>query len=154
MFHIVDDEEHIREFLVEVIGLMGYEAEAFGCPAMYADYAASPEYETPYALLTDVQMPKMNGYELLDRVKSIHPEVRTAIISGYPKYEGEAKVRSCTFLIKPVDIDKLGRMIESFVNCHINGPDAEMNGCGVRERVEEFKVEKWSCPHAKQCKNC
>jgi len=154
MFHIVDDEKEIRDFLVEALGLMGYEAEAFACPAEYVDYAGSTHYQTPYAILTDVQMPGMSGYEMLDRVRQLHPEVRTAVISGFPKYEGEAKARSCTFLTKPIEIDRFEHMVKSFANCYENGPNAEKYGCGNHEQHEAFDVEEWYCPHGKRCTGC
>jgi YesN/AraC family two-component response regulator len=34
-------------------------------------------------LITDVVMPKMNGRELADRVKEIHPDIKCLFMSGY-----------------------------------------------------------------------
>ena len=154
MFHIVDDEDDIREILVELVRELGYQTQDFGCPLDYLEYAASDVFEQPHALLTDVQMPKMNGYEMLDKLSKIRPEVRTAVISGYAKYEGEAKVRSCAFLVKPVDIDRLARLLESFVQCALVGPKANSNDCAVQ--MDDLGVARigWSCPNGSRCEGC
>lgn len=154
MFHIVDDEEDIREVIAGLVGLMGYESKSFASPFDYLEYVKSDDFTVPYALLTDVQMPKMNGYEMLNEVRKLYPEIRTAIISGFPKYEGEAKARSCAFLNKPIVIEEFEHIIESFVRCHDDGPNAEVYGCGSPERHEEFNIEAWSCPHASRCGKC
>jgi len=154
MFHIVDDEENIRTFLAEVVALMGYEAETFGCPGDYLEYAKSDDFTPPYALLSDVQMPKMNGYEMLDQVRQIHPAIRTAIISGYPNIAGEAKTTPCIFLSKPIVMEQFEQAIQSFVSCHENGPKAETNGCGTIDNHELFGHEAWFCPLGKRCENC
>ncbi len=154
MFHIVDDDEDVRTFLAELLGLMGYESRTFSCPCDYLEYAASSDFDLPYALLSDVQMPKMNGYEMLDQVRQIHPAIRTAIISGFPKYEGEAKARSCAFLLKPVVVEEFEQVIRSFVECYEKGPDAEKYGCGAPDSHENFGLETWFCPHGRRCQSC
>lgn len=154
MFHIVDDDEYVRAFMAEVIGLLGYACKAFACPTSYLEYTNSSDFEKPYALLTDVQMPKMNGYELLDQVKRLHPEIRTAVISGFSEYEGEAKARSCAFLSKPVDVEKLEHLLKSFVSCSEDGPNPKKYGCGKDGSSRELGVNKWQCPHGQRCRCC
>jgi len=154
MFHIVDDEENIRTFLAEVLGLMGYEAETFGCSSDYLEYAKSDDFNLPYALLSDVQMPKMNGYEMLDQVRQIHPAIRAAIISGFSEHAGEAKSTPCIILPKPIVMEEFEQVIQSFVSCYENGPNAEINGCGAPENHEVFGHEAWSCPLGKRCESC
>ena len=154
MFHIVDDDEDIREVIEGLLGLMGHESKSFSCPFDYLEYVKSDDFSTPYALLSDVQMPKMNGYEMIEQVRQLHPEIRTAIISGFPKYEGETKASSCAFLNKPIVIEEFQHIIESFVKCHEKGPNAEVYGCGSPQRHEDFDIEAWQCPHGSRCENC
>jgi len=154
MFHIVDDDADLREVIAGLIGLMGHESESFECPIEYLEYVKSNDFNSPYALLSDVQMPKMNGYEMIAQVRLIHPEIRTAIISGFPKYEGEAKANSCAFLNKPIVIEEFEHIIESFVKCHEEGPNATTYGCGSPQRHEDFDIEVWQCPHGSRCSNC
>lgn len=41
-------------------------------------------------LLTDVVMPNMNGWELVEQVRALRPEVKILFMSGYPEKEVEA----------------------------------------------------------------
>jgi CheY-like chemotaxis protein len=41
-------------------------------------------------LLTDVVMPNMSGWELVERVRALQPEVKILFMSGYPEKEIEA----------------------------------------------------------------
>ena len=154
MFHIVDDDEDIREVIEGLLGLMGHESKSFSCPFDYLEYVKSDGFDLPYALLSDVQMPKMNGYEMIEQVRQVHPEIRTAIISGFPKYEGEAKASSCAFLNKPIVMEEFQHIVESFVKCHEAGPNAKAYGCGSPHRHEDFDIEAWQCPHGSRCSNC
>jgi DNA-binding NtrC family response regulator len=40
------------------------------------------EYGCPAFIITDFEMPKMNGIELLDAVTSVHPEAAGLIVTG------------------------------------------------------------------------
>ena len=151
MFHIVDDDKIIREVMEGLLGIIGYESKSFGCPKEYLQYAESNDFTMPYAVLTDVQMPKMNGYEMLEQLRQTHPAIRTAVISGYPKFEDGTKTACCAFLHKPIVMEEFQHVIRSFVECCENGPDADKYGCGSPERCEDFNVEEWHCPHGGRC---
>ena len=151
MFHIVDDDKIVREVIVRFVGLMGYESKDFETPIEYLEYAKSDDFTMPYALLTDVQMPKMNGYEMLEQVRQAHPAIRTAVISGYPKLEGEVKGDTCAFLNKPIVMEEFEHIIRSFVKCFENGPNADGYGCGSAETHHDFNIKEWQCPHGGRC---
>ncbi|MDX8404367.1 MAG: response regulator [Mariprofundaceae bacterium] len=146
MFHIIDDEESILEFLSELIKEMGFEAMTFPCPMGYLSYVDSPEYTVPFAVISDVNMPEMNGFQMLERLRSKHHTIRVAIMSGYYENREKTKRRACTFLQKPFDIDSVVQMIESFASCHEQGPDPKEYKCNA-------EAEKYNCPHASHCKN-
>jgi len=55
-------------------------------------------------LLTDVIMPKMNGWELVERARALKPEVKVLFMSGYPEKDVDADGSLSTrepFLSKP-----------------------------------------------------
>ncbi|MDD3402762.1 MAG: response regulator [Hespellia sp.] len=43
--------------------------------------------QVPDILITDIEMPGMNGLELIERVKSLYPAVHIIILSGYNNFE-------------------------------------------------------------------
>lgn len=67
-------------------------------------------------LLTDVKMPVMDGLELSEKIHQYYPDIRIIIISGYDEFEyAKRAMRQGVkdYLLKPVDIEELMRLIES-----------------------------------------
>ena len=83
---IVDDEKMIRNWillLLKQIGDHSLTAEAIG------DVDSALEYcdKNPVDLLiTDITMPQRSGLELLQILRSTHPEIATAVLSAYDDY--------------------------------------------------------------------
>jgi YesN/AraC family two-component response regulator len=66
-------------------------------------------------VLTDINMPHMNGYELLLQLKKIYPHVKTIIISAYGDTESIAlaqQIGAEKFINKPIDFNELKALIE------------------------------------------
>ena len=68
-------------------------------------------------LLTDVIMPRMNGFELGELIGRAHPETNVLFVSGYSRDSAEVRsgLRSAgqTFLLKPfTPADLLGKIKE------------------------------------------
>lgn len=146
MFHIIDDDKLILEFLSDLIEDMGFEVKSFSCPLDYLWYVGSPEYTVPVAVISDVCMPKMDGFQMLERVRSKYPDIRTGIMSGYFENRAKAKENACVFLHKPNDFESIMHMIETFARCHESGPNPKEYECNA-------EIGEWECPHASRCKN-
>jgi CheY-like chemotaxis protein len=79
---LVEDEPQIRRVAVEVLSVLGYEVHEASNGVEAVELAA--ELDAPiHLLLTDVVMPKMNGRELADNLKSSNPEAAVLFMSGY-----------------------------------------------------------------------
>jgi DNA-binding NtrC family response regulator len=62
------------------------------------------------ALLLDIQMPEMNGFEVLKRVKEMNPALSVIMISAHGSVENAIKATrlgAFDFIEKPIDRDKL-----------------------------------------------
>lgn len=81
LVYIVDDEPMIGELVGSFLQMEGLQVEVFNEPlaALDAFRMANPK---PALLLTDFQMPDMNGLELIRACKELHPELHTISISG------------------------------------------------------------------------
>jgi CheY-like chemotaxis protein len=84
---VVDDESDIQ-FLFQQ--KFRKEIKAGEIQILYAlngvsalELIESIENKTEYLVLTDINMPEMNGIELLRRVKSKYPELRVFMITAY-----------------------------------------------------------------------
>jgi len=77
---VVDDEEIVRESLVEWLREEGYNAEA----AEDAFKALEKIKERNWDIaLVDLKMPKMDGLELLERIKKESPDTQVIIFTAY-----------------------------------------------------------------------
>ncbi len=104
---IVDDDQIIRESLCEFLRMEGHEshgADGFG--------SAIKELEKRnYNLvISDVNMPDMDGFELLRVIRKRYPQVVTIIITGYGTIESAVeaiKMGAYDYLTKPIIDDDI-----------------------------------------------
>jgi CheY-like chemotaxis protein len=72
--------------------------------------------DTPYLLLLDIRMPKIDGVEVLRQVKA-DPELRKIPVSMLTTTDDPREVERChalgcgNYLVKPVDYDKFSEVI-------------------------------------------
>lgn len=71
----------------------------------------------PHILFTDVQMPRMNGIELIRNVMRDYPDMLTAIISGHDQFEYAKQAIHYgvkEYLLKPVDLEAVQSTLARF----------------------------------------
>ena len=104
---IVDDEQSIRETLREILEYEGYEIEE----AKDGEKAIALNKKYNYdAVLSDIKMPKLDGIEVLEKAKTIAPELPFIMISGHGTIETAieaTKKGAFDFINKPPDLNKL-----------------------------------------------
>lgn len=111
---IIDDEVDITELFQEAVcgSIDGISVVAFNDPKVALEHFADNKQD--YALvISDLRMPTLNGLELLKKIKSSSPNVRTILMSAYnlefdelyQKYLDEGIIDSS--IEKPVSIDAL-----------------------------------------------
>ncbi len=104
---VVDDEEGIRHVLRQVLEYEGHEVETAegGGEALTKHEAFSPDL-----MFLDVKMARMDGLEVLGRIRERDPEAVVVMISGHGSIETavEATRRGAfDFLEKPLDTDRI-----------------------------------------------
>jgi DNA-binding NtrC family response regulator len=113
---IVDDEKDLLFVYKRALELAGMEVTTFDNPDM-AFKEFKENSEKYHLLLTDMRMPSMNGYELINRVKAIRPEIRTIIISAYNITQDEVtrnmnpNLKIDGLICKPVALERLREII-------------------------------------------
>ena len=73
LFHHVEDKKEICQLFSQIMALFGHEILSFGNGLKYLDYMSSSEYICPIAIFTDIDMPVMNGYEMIGNVIERYP---------------------------------------------------------------------------------
>ncbi len=67
-------------------------------------------------VISDVDMPQINGFELMSRVKEKYPDKIFIIMSGVSGYEERSRRQGASaFLAKPFEINDLFDIVQCFV---------------------------------------
>lgn len=69
----------------------------------------------PDVILTDIRMPGMDGFEVLAKIRRIHPSARVLMLAGMPlreEAEKARKMKAAGYMSKSADIDQLAQSIQ------------------------------------------
>ncbi|MCP4592367.1 MAG: sigma-54-dependent Fis family transcriptional regulator [bacterium] len=109
---VVDDDRIILDSLCEFLGMEGYDVEG----AADADTALRALGRKPFqVVITDVNMPGADGFELLRVIRQRYPETVVIIITGYGTIESAVeaiKMGAYDYLTKPIIDDEIRLTIE------------------------------------------
>ncbi len=110
----VDDEEQIRKLLSTYLGRQGYEVSLAtdGYEALKA-----VRLRTPDLVITDVNMPNMNGFELARRLRSDHRSARIPILMLSARKEADDILTGYSegadeYVAKPIEMAVLAAKVD------------------------------------------
>jgi DNA-binding NtrC family response regulator len=109
---VVDDELIVRESLYHWFKKAGHMVEAVSSGNEALDILEKEPFEV---LFVDMKMPRMNGLELLKRVKEGYPDAIVIIITAYGSIESSVeamKLGASDYLLKPFKPDQLALVLE------------------------------------------
>jgi DNA-binding NtrC family response regulator len=70
-------------------------------------------------LLSDVKMPRMNGYDLVEAALDLRPELKVLMMTGYAHDHpppAALRAREIRVLVKPVRMDRLSALVEDMLS--------------------------------------
>ena len=105
---IVDDNEALAENLAEVLECEGFEVHI--ATSGSEGIAVMRDLPEPRLLVTDINMPGMNGVELLRKLAAERPGTRAIVITAYAHDTLLAEARrqgAAAVLTKPLDLGRL-----------------------------------------------
>ena len=111
--HVVDDDAAIRRALVRLLRSEGLEAVAYETAQAVLD--AGPSLSSGCILL-DLQMPGMDGLELLARLGELGVELPVIVVTGHgdvPTAVRAMKAGAVDFIEKPIDETQLFAAIDA-----------------------------------------
>lgn len=112
---IVDDDQHMRETLCELLMPLGLRAFAFGSATEYGEF---PRPDLPACLILDVELPDINGLEFQEQIADgDHPPI--IFITGHgdiPSSVRAMKGGAIDFLIKPFRESELMQAIRAAID--------------------------------------
>ena len=107
LISIVDDDETVREGMMDLFKAMGFNVVTHSSAA---DFLNSDLLHRTSCLITDVQMPRMSGLELHNRLVRSGNAIPTILITAYPDDRDRSHALQAgvtCYLVKPFTYNDL-----------------------------------------------
>ncbi len=125
---IIDDEANIRQTIQEALEEENFAVQSYADPL---DALKEIAKERPALVITDLVMPELDGLQLVQKVKSINPEINLVLITAYASLEtaiGAIRAGASDYLVKPFKIEELLKTVKKALSqkrlpAQINPPD-------------------------------
>lgn len=101
---VVDDEPNVRSALKRSLTLLGYRADEAGS----GPQALGKLERAPYdVMVLDMRMPGMDGVEVMQRARQIHPDLHIIVLTGHATLDSAiaaVKSQATDYLLKPASL--------------------------------------------------
>lgn len=116
---VVDDELDIVTLIKRSLQNHGFNTLDFTDPLMALEHFQNNS-KSFAMVISDIRMPSMNGYELIRKIKAIHPTIKTILISAFEINKNEfskvmPSVKIDGFIAKPVSLKELVNIVENIL---------------------------------------
>ncbi len=104
---LIDDEPEILRCLSTFLSIRGHRSREFSDPQGAVDEFMRERYDV---VITDLQMPRMSGVEVMEAVRAHNPNVRVLITTGnsaLSETELPGSESANAYLTKPLNIRQL-----------------------------------------------
>jgi CheY-like chemotaxis protein len=110
---LADDDDGIREVLAEMLGLDGPHRVVSVCDGKEAlDYLKSGA-PLPGVIVTDLMMPVMSGWELLEAVQTAPELAAIPVVAVSASAAGRRDLGGAYFMPKPIRPEELANLVEA-----------------------------------------
>jgi DNA-binding NtrC family response regulator len=136
---IVEDDAVFLRPLLHVVEAEGYEVRAMQSGEAALELLRHQDFDL---VLTDKQLPKMDGIELVRQIKAGHPDVAAVVMTAYATVESAVealRLGAVDFLLKPFDLTEAVLVIRHAIELQ------ELRlarGARVRRQQEEFSFDR------------
>ncbi len=81
---VVDDDPDVCEYLQDFLSSEGYAVSIINDPTDTLDHLGRDEF---HVVVLDLMMPKLNGIDLLEKIRHTDDDIAIIILTGYPSLE-------------------------------------------------------------------
>ncbi|MBN2380999.1 response regulator [candidate division WOR-3 bacterium] len=113
---LVDDEEEFARVLANIVRAKGYDVEPVYDGLDALERIRANEYGL---LISDINLPGVNGMELIRRTKVLRPDLPIVVITAYPvqgSKEDLLKMGIVEYMEKPVSPNELIKLIDKILD--------------------------------------
>ncbi len=115
---VVDDDPSLLELLTDTLLAIGYSATPAADGMIALDILANQKFDL---VITDIKMPRMDGLQLLKKIKRHYPNMPVLFITGVATPEIIGQAEPDGFLAKPFRIAHIEQLIEQAISTKKGG---------------------------------
>ncbi len=152
---IVDDEPNVRLMLSTALGSVGYEVIEAEDGERALEHLKAQGAVIDLMLL-DLQMPRLDGMELLSRLRALGSIVPVVILTAHgsiPEAVAAMKLGAIDFLTKPITPDVLRRAVADVIARHATSPPERSPAEQVASQSDRSKQVAFDLARAKRALN-
>jgi DNA-binding NtrC family response regulator len=130
---VVDDDHVIRDCLTEFLKTEGFKT---GVAASVKGAAAELEKQDYSLVITEINLPDSDGFQLLNIVRNNYPQTVVIVITGYGTIESAVraiKTGAYDYLTKPINDDELRLAVTRAIKQH----DLMSENLNLRSQLEQ-----------------
>jgi PAS domain S-box-containing protein len=111
---VVEDNQQVGRFATAALGELGYESE-LATDAVRALEMLKADHGRFHVVFSDVVMPGMDGIELGQKIRGLHPDLPVILTSGYSHVLAQNGRHGFELLHKPYSVEQLARVLRKAV---------------------------------------
>jgi two-component system response regulator YesN len=107
---VVDDETWGRKSISKMISELALDVEVIAEAKNGQEALELIRMNKPHIVVTDMNMPVMNGERFLENLYKLHGDIRVIVISGYSQFEylkAALTYQACEYVLKPISLQEL-----------------------------------------------
>ncbi len=138
---VIEDEEMVRESYIDMFALLGYEVDTAENGKDGLNKISQKDYDI---VITDLNMPVMDGLETLKRIKRKTPNVEVIVMTGFATIENAInamKEGAFDYITKPVGLDHVKIVLTRCVQ-HIQAKNENKTLRDVNEQLKHVNELK------------
>src|SRR5581483_4103421 len=108
---IVDDDKAICDYVQTLLEGDGYQVKTLSDPTLVEDEVKKGGY---HLMILDLMMPKMDGIEVLKRVRKVDTDIAVVIFTGFPNLDtavASMKLDAVDYIKKPFNVDEFREVL-------------------------------------------
>jgi two-component system OmpR family response regulator len=108
---IVDDDKAICDFMQSLLEKDGFVVKTLGDPTLVEDEVRQGDY---HVLILDLMMPKMDGIEVLKKIRAVDSDIAVVIFTAHPNLDSAVasmKLDAVDYIKKPFNVDEFREVL-------------------------------------------
>ena len=140
---IVDDERAILDYMQTLLERDGYQVKTLSDPTQVEEEVRHGGY---HLIVLDLMMPRLDGIEVLKRIRKVDSDIAVVIFTGYPNLEtavASMKLDAVDYIKKPFNVDEFREVLARVMRKKglARTPEEQLHKA-IGDTIRNFRKEK------------